>query len=63
MKTTAKKILIIVLMIVTTAIIALANVSCERARAVSVNAAYDHLGYQAFSIGYQMYTEFPMGLF
>ena len=57
MKNTAKKILIIVLMIVTTAIIALANVSCERARAGSVNAAYDHLGYQASSIGYQMYTE------
>ena len=54
MKTTAKKILIIVLMIVTTAIIALANVSCERARAVSVNAAYDHFGYEAFSTDYQI---------
>ena len=57
MKTTAKKISIIVLVVVTTAIIAFANVSCERARAVSVNTAYDHLGYQALSIGCQMYTE------
>ena len=54
MKTTAKKILIIVLMFVTTAIIAFANFSCERARAVSVNAAYDHFGYEAFSTNYQI---------
>jgi len=54
MKNTAKKILIIGLLIVTTAIITLANVSCERARAGSVNAAYNHFGYEALSIGCQM---------
>ena len=63
MKNTAKKISTIALIIVTTVIIAFANVSCERARAVSVNAAYDHLGYQAFATDYQVYPEFPMGLF
>jgi len=57
MKNTAKKISIIVLVVVTTAIIALANVSCERARAGSVNAAYDHLGYEALSTGYQICAE------
>ena len=55
MKTTAKKILIIVLMIVTTAIIALANVSCEKI--VSVRTACNHPGYEAFSTDYQMYPE------
>ena len=63
MKTTAKKISIIVLIVITTVIIALANFSCERARAGSVSAAYDHLSYQALSTDYQVYPEFPMGLF
>ena len=54
MKNKAKKISIIVLVVVTTVIIAFANVSCERARAVSVNAPYDYLSYVTFSTDYQI---------
>ena len=55
MKTTAKKISTIVLIIVTTAIIAFANVSSEKI--VSVRTACNHPGYEAFSTDYQMYPE------
>ena len=55
MKTTAKKILIIALVIITTAIIAFTNVSSEKI--VSVRTACNHPGYEAFSTDYQMYPE------
>jgi len=56
MKTTAKKISTIVLIIVTTAIIAFANVSSEKI--VSVRTACNHPGYEAFSTDYQMYPDY-----
>ena len=56
MKTTAKKISIIVLVVITTAIIAFANVSSEKI--VSVRTACNHPGYEAFSTDYQMYPDY-----
>ena len=52
MKTTAKKISIIVLVVITTAIIAFANVSSEKI--VSVRTACNHPGYETFSTDYQI---------
>jgi hypothetical protein len=55
MKTTAKKILLIVLMVVTTAIIAFAQISSDRI--VSVSTVYNDPSYETFADSCQMYPE------